>query len=150
MVISRPLIRPIADADGKRDQHRLEGARIDGEAEPADMNAVGQHGARDHAGDADDGADGQVDAGGQDDEGLADAEDGVDRDVLGDDQQRLDVEEVRRGEAEIGEDDGERDERAQPHDEQHEGMLPAARLGGRGHCCVWRGHDACFLFSPVR
>ena len=70
--------------------------------------------------------------------------------MLGHDQQRLDVEEVWRGDGEVGEDDAQRDQCPQPHDHQHDGMLPVSRLSGRGRCCVWRGHDACFLVSPVR
>ena len=103
---------------GKNDD--FEDARIRRRVHERDRDASRNEQTGNHADEADDRADRQVDAAGDDDVGHADGEEGVDRHVLGNDDQIAERDEVGRHDAEIRGDDDQRDQRAQL-EQQHDG-----------------------------
>ena len=81
LVISNPLIAPIKTPTHQRDQDDLGHVEIDGVAD-LQIDAVEHQIAGHHGAQADDRADRQVDAAGDDDEGHAHRQEGVERDML--------------------------------------------------------------------
>ena len=74
-----------------------------------------QEKARDHAGHSNDRADGEIDPGGQDHESHADGHNRVDRDVLGDYDERRQIEEIRSRQTKEGKDHDQRNEGAEAY-----------------------------------
>ena len=127
-VISSPLMRPMRTPSAKRDQDDLGDVEEHRVADPQ-VDAVQDQAARDHAAQADDRADRQVDAAGDDDEGHADREEGVERDMLRHQHEVGGGKKVRRGEGEEDQHREQRDEGAQPHQVQRQRAAAAAWLG---------------------
>ena len=120
-----PTPAPTASTSSDDDPH----GRVERQADEADRQAFEQH-AGDNAREADDRADGKVDAAGEDHHQHPDGEDRVDRDVP---RHRHEVvpRQVRvREQPENDDQDDQRDEGAQL--EQHVDQLETAPFGGRG------------------